>query len=71
MSATKPLSGRPSHKGGWISPSDRVRWGDAVRAALAVKPAATLRQLVDTTGAPPGLASEVRRRWKQQREACA
>jgi hypothetical protein len=67
VSATKPLSGRPN--AAWLSPSQRVKYGAAVREMLRESPDATLEQLTTTTGAPPAFCAEVRRRLAQQKEA--
>jgi hypothetical protein len=69
MSRASPTSGRPANRDGWISPRARVRWGIAVRAALAAEPEATVEQLAARTGAPPQVVRQVGMKWRERQGA--
>lgn len=64
----RPLrSGRPACA--WLSPSQRLRWGDAVRAQLTKTPGATVAELAAATGAPPEFARKVRELARRRESA--
>lgn len=49
-----------------MSPKERLEMGDRLRKMLDEQPSITIRELCVLTGAPPSLATFVRKRWKAQ-----
>ncbi len=49
----------------WLSPSQVVAYGEAVRAQLRAEPTLTVNELTRRTGAPSELVARVARRWRE------
>ena len=62
--STNLRSGRP--RCAWLSPGERLRWGDAIRALLRENPDALVADLSAKTGAPPELTRQVKAKFKQR-----
>lgn len=60
----------PRNPGTRMSVATRRQYAEAIRAALAANPNATVEQLqAAAPGAPHKLATEVRRLWRERRAA--
>lgn len=47
-----------------LAPSQVLAYGETIRALLRAEPTLTVPELVHRTGAPPRLATIVRRKWR-------